>query len=213
MFDVNTEDGTIRAYGLIGAFEDGITAVDFLAALDEMGGRDLTIHLQSEGGDVFDGLSIYNQIDNYPGQVKVVVDSLSASIASVLMMAADEIQANANAHVMVHNAWAMAVGNAEAFRGVADVLDSLDGQIASIYSGRTGIDAQNWLGIMGKDTYFDAGKALEMGLIDGVYGKTAKKASKAAAMRPKPRLAALDAGARARALRLSLTRAVAGIRK
>lgn len=209
MFDVNAETGVMKVYGPIGAFEDGISAVDFMEGLEKMGGRDVTIKLQSEGGDVFDGLSIYNQLNEYQGKVTVSVDSLSASIASVLMMAADEIIASSNAHVMVHSAWAVGAGNADAFRGMAEVLDSIDEQIASIYAQRTRTKPGKWLDIMGKDNYFDAATSMELGLIDGIVtGKAANRAA-ASVKRPEPVRTALAARSMARDLHLRLK----GVRK
>ena len=83
MFDYDVNKGTIRAYGVIGPFEDGISETDFMQALDAFGGDDIALHLQSEGGSVTSGLSIYNQIANYSGKITVIIDALAASIASV----------------------------------------------------------------------------------------------------------------------------------
>mgnify|MGYP001820229117 CR=1 FL=1 len=82
MFEVDAKNKTIHAYGEVGVPGDGFVEEDFVSGLAQMGGSDVTIYLQSPGGDVFGGLSIYNQLDRYPGQITIVVDSMAASIAS-----------------------------------------------------------------------------------------------------------------------------------
>ena len=91
MFDFNIETGQIRAYGVIGNFMDGISPADFMDAFDQMDGQDVTIQLQSEGGDIISGLTIMNQIRDYAGKVSVVIDALAGSIATVFPMAADRV--------------------------------------------------------------------------------------------------------------------------
>lgn len=180
MFDFNTDTGLIRAYGVIGDFVDGISETDFMEALDAMGGRDVTIQLNSEGGVVSSGLSIHNQLQFYDGHVTVEVDAQAASIASVLMLGADEINASANANIMVHRVWAVATGNAGDFRNTAEVMEKLDMDVAGVYAQRTGKNPEYWFDKMsrngGDGTYFAAADALEEGLIDGIRaGKKSKK--------------------------------------
>lgn len=168
MFDYSTQDGTIRAYGVIGDYEDGISELDFMDAFDALGGDDVTIHLQSEGGSVTSGLSIYNQIEAYPGRVQVQIDAIAASIASVFPMAADRVVANRNSIIMIHDPWTVAVGNAAEFRGLADVLDTLADGIADSYAQRTGRANAYWRDVMRKEQYFNAEQALELGLVDAI---------------------------------------------
>ena len=165
LFD-HTDDGTIRAYGAIGYPE--IDETMFMRALDEMGGQDITVRLQSEGGDVIAGLSIYNQLNNYPGQVTMEVDVLAASVASVLMMAADTINVTPVARIMVHRAWSIAFGNAADFRNTAELLESFDRTIAETYAERANGDADHWFNVMAQETWFTADEAVEAGLVDGI---------------------------------------------
>ncbi|MGC7327690.1 Clp protease ClpP, partial [Mycobacteroides abscessus subsp. abscessus] len=74
----------------------------------------ITVRINSPGGSVFDGIAILNALRDHPATVTVVVDSLAASIASVIAMAGDEIVMNRNSQLMVHNAWAVCVGDARA---------------------------------------------------------------------------------------------------
>ena len=188
MFDYNAETGSIRMYGVIG---DEITDTDLMNALDDMGGRDVTINLQSEGGSVIDGLSMANQIAAYPGKVTVAIDSLAASIATVFPMRADYVTANANATVMIHRAWAFAAGNAKELRMTAGVLDKLDQTIAGMYAEKAGTKSTlEFSEMMDKETYFTADEAMAIGLVDEVIegGKAPKNRTPLATIRNDARL-------------------------
>lgn len=165
LFDYN-DSGTIRAYGAVGMGE--LNVEDFMEAFGAMDGKDVTIHLQSEGGDVIEGISILDKIQQYSGHVTIQVDTLAASIASVLMTAADVINATPMARIMVHRAWAVGLGNAPDFRNLADLLESFDHDIADQYASRAGGGRDKWMAFMEKETWFSATEAIEVGLIDGV---------------------------------------------
>jgi ATP-dependent protease ClpP protease subunit len=172
MFDANKDEKFMRVYGPIGSyFEDGISDVDVVKALDMMDGGDVEIVLKSDGGDVFEGISIYNQLKKYPGKVKITVDSIAASIASVIAMAADElVMESEHSMLMIHNPWTAAIGDAKEFRSVADLLDKIGGEIASIYAKKSKKDKKHYLAIMREDKYYTASEALAEGLIDGING-------------------------------------------
>ena len=172
MFDANKDEKFMRVYGPIGSyFEDGISDVDVVKALDMMDGGDVEIVLKSDGGDVFEGISIYNQLKKYPGKVKITVDSIAASIASVIAMAADElVMESEHSMLMIHNPWTAAIGDAKEFRSVADLLDKIGGEIASIYAKKSKKDKEHYLAIMREDKYYTASEALSEGLIDGING-------------------------------------------
>ena len=124
MFDFNSDSGLIRAYGVIGdQFDDGVGPTQLIEALDAMGGRDVTLQLQTRGGDVPDGISMFNQLKQYGGKVAVRVDSLSASIGTVVMLGGDSVAINDTAQLFVHDPWTAALGNAAEFRVLADALD------------------------------------------------------------------------------------------
>lgn len=165
MFDYNTENGQIRMYGEVG---HDFTDESFMTVLDEMGGRDISIKLQSNGGDVIAAKSIYNAITSYPGNVEVVADSMIASAATFFPLAADRITAYENTTVMVHRAWVMAMGNKNDMMITADILDMLDGDIAAMYAKKSGKSKEFWLAKMDAETYLTAAEAMELGLIDGL---------------------------------------------
>lgn len=159
------KNNEIRMFGVFG---EDFTSEDFMDVLDSQGGDDISIYLQSIGGSVSDGMSIYNQLRSYPGQVDITVDATAASIATVVMMAGDNVTVHSNSLIMVHDPWALAIGNASEFRGVAEVLDILAQQIAEIYSEKTGTSKSRWLEMMAKETYFNADEAIEAGLADAI---------------------------------------------
>lgn len=106
---------------------------DIREMLKAAGGKDITLRINSPGGDVFSGIAIYNQLKDYSGKITAVIDGMAASIASVIAMAADEIKMPENAYFMIHKAWTMAMGNADTMREEADVLDGLDETIFNAY--------------------------------------------------------------------------------
>ena len=114
-------------------------------------------------------------------RVRVEIDAPAASIATVFPMEADEVAAYPNSMMMIHNAWTIAVGNAGSLRMQAEVLDQLDGTIASIYARKTGGDVAQFRELMARETFMDMPKAMELGLVDSlIEGKKAKPANRQA---------------------------------
>lgn len=101
--------------------------------LDEHKGKDLNIYINSNGGSVFSGLAIYQQLKRHTGHKTVYIDGLAASISSIIALSGDEIIIPSNAYLMIHNAWCGAVGNSEELRKQADLLDSINETILNIY--------------------------------------------------------------------------------
>lgn len=167
-FETNPTVGTITMRGGIGDFENHISADDFLSALSEHAGEDVTILLDSEGGSVTDGLSIYNAIMQYSGNVTVHIDAICASIATVIACAADRVVMNSNAKFMIHRAWTVAMGNSVEFRSMAEILELMDADIASAYGDKTDLPEDELLAMMEAETWMSAEKALELGFIDEI---------------------------------------------
>ena len=166
-FETSPEEKTITMRGGIGDFDGHISADDFIDALNQHEG-DITIHLDSPGGSVTDGLAIHNAILSYDGDVTVHIDTLCASIATVVACAADRVVMNSNGKYMIHRAWTVAMGNAKDFRGMADIMEMMDKDIAETYVAKAGGESEDWLMMMDKETWFDAEKALEIGLVDEI---------------------------------------------
>jgi len=149
---------SISIYDPIGDdfFGEGVTAKRVAGALRSMDPTaEVTVNINSPGGDVFEGLAIYNLLREHKGRVLVNVMGLAASAASFIAMAGDEIRIGRAAFFMVHNAWIIAMGNRNDLRELADWLEPFDSTIADIYAARTGIpidtitsqlDAETWIG-------------------------------------------------------------------
>ena len=150
-------------------YGDGLTAKRFrddLAALGEV--QDITVRINSPGGEVFDGFAIYNALKQHPATVTVHVDGMAASIASVIAMAGDEIRMAENAMLMIHDPWTIAMGSAEDFRRKADLMDQVKGNLVDTYARRTGQDAGRISELMAAETWMTAAQARELGFVDDV---------------------------------------------
>jgi len=199
-----TESSSIDMRGPIGEFEGGIDAQSFHDALNEHNGADVTLMLDSPGGVVSDGLSIYNALMQYSGKVTVHIDTMAASIASVIACAADHVVINSNAQFMIHKAWTVAMGNSTDFRGLIEQLDSLDGMIADVYVERTGASRDELMDMMEKETYLSADDAVAIGFADEVnYIKKERKQEKTKALALAP--CVIEARAKALSLKMRLS--------
>lgn len=152
----------------------GITAVDVAAALSTLAGP-LTVRINSPGGDVFDGVAIYNMLLDYPGEVTVTVDGLAASAASFIAMAGDTIRMNRASQMMIHDASGFTWGNAADMRAMAALLDQVSSTLAGIYAARTGTDADTWRARMLDETWYTAEAAVEAGLADETVPHPSRK--------------------------------------
>lgn len=173
------EGSELMLYGVVGSFFDDLEGKKVVDSLRSMSG-DITIRVNSPGGDVFDGMAIANVIKEREGRTTVVVDGLCASIASVIAMAADEIVMSEGSFMMVHNPWTMAMGDADEMRHTAGVLDKIGGTMAEIYSKRTGKTVEEARLIMNAETWMTADEAVEAGFADVVSGLENEEAQVAA---------------------------------
>lgn len=146
----------------------GVTAKRISAALRSIGERDVVVKINSPGGDLFEGIAIYNLLRKHPASVRVEVLGWAASAASIIAMAGDEIVMGLGTFMMVHNAWGMVVGNRHDMRDAADLFDSFDGAIADIYTARTGQDRAAIEKLMDAETFMGPTEALANGFADSV---------------------------------------------
>jgi len=160
------DDAELLIYDSIGQdfWGDGVTAKGFDKELKALGNpKRISVRINSGGGDVFDGVAIYNTLARHPARKTVHVDGLAASAASVIAMAGDEILMGDGTFMMIHNAWSFAIGNAEELRRAAALLDSVSGQLGSIYVQRTGKPAEEVKAMMDAETWMDADTAISNG--------------------------------------------------
>jgi ATP-dependent protease ClpP protease subunit len=173
---------SVYLYGVIGGdmWGEGNTAADFANELAAVTAPRLNLHINSEGGQVFEGIAIHSAIAAFPGTVTAKIDGLAASAASFIAMACDRIEMAKPAKMMIHDAatgFAMGTGNAADLRqfaqevlDTADLLDEMSDTIAEIYATRAGGTVAQWRDVMRAETWYSAQTAVAAGLADGVIG-------------------------------------------
>lgn len=161
----------ITIYDVIG--EDywsggGFTAKRMAAALRTIGQKPVSVVINSPGGDMFEGLAIYNMLRDHKEAVTVKVMGYAASAASIIAMAADRIEMGLGSFFMIHNAWGAVVGNRHDFTSAAEVFESFDSAMAGIYVARTGQDEKKIAKMMDAETWIAASEAKSMGFADEI---------------------------------------------
>lgn len=149
-------------------------AIDAKLVRNALDGVDkpIVIKLNSPGGDVFQGIEIYNYLKNHTSHVTVEVTGLAASAASIIAMGADEIIMNTGTSLMVHEASAYARGTKTDIKKVLNALDTIDKSIVDIYAektNKTDVEINNWIN---DEKWFTAEEAVEFGLADSIKAKT-----------------------------------------
>lgn len=164
--------GELFLYGEISDtswFGDEVTPAQFQKDLSAMGDiKSLDVFINSPGGDVFAGITIYNMLKRHPAEITVHVDGLAASAASIVAMVGDRIVMPKSATMMIHNAWSFAYGNKTDMREMADELERLDKQLTDIYAERTGKDAETITAWMDSERWMSGDEALADGFCDEV---------------------------------------------
>ncbi|HBR4057616.1 TPA: Clp protease ClpP [Klebsiella pneumoniae] len=170
-----TDDNTISVFDVIGQdyWGEGITAKRIAGALRAMNGADVTVNINSPGGDMFEGLAIYNLLREYEGHVTVKVLGIAASAASIIAMAGDDIQIGRGAFLMIHNCWLYAMGNRHDFAELAQSLEPFDTAMADIYAARSGLDIAAVQKLMDAESYIGGSDAVAKGLADSLLSADA----------------------------------------
>ena len=142
-----------------------IEAQDLLYQIPR-GAEQINVHINSPGGDVFEGMAIYNLLTDHQADVHVHVDALAASSASLIAMAGDTVTMAKASFLMIHNPWVMMSGDADELRKEADLLDKIGTVFAAAYADKCGKDADAILALMKAETWFTAEESREFGLAD-----------------------------------------------
>lgn len=150
---------------------DGITAKSFQKELALIKASQIDLHINSPGGEVFDGITIYNLIKQHPANVTTYIDGLAASIASVIALAGNTVIMAENALFMIHNPYGMAMGDAEEMRKTAELLDKVSGSLVLAYTSKTGKSDSEIQDLMNLETWMSAEEALGMGFADEIAEK------------------------------------------
>lgn len=181
-YAINAKDdepdvAVVRIYGEIWSL--GVNAEDLASDLDDITASEIRVEINSPGGDVFDGVAIFNALRSHPARVTTRVDGIAASIASVIAQAGDHRVMLTGSQMMLHEAWGAAIGPADELREFADVLDKQSDVIAAIYAGRSGRPQGRLRRLMDDETYLDADETLREGLADEVLTPKSKASAKA----------------------------------
>jgi len=146
----------------------GVSADDFVRDVAGLDVDHINLHLNSPGGDAAEGTAIANVLRQHRADVTVWVDGLAASAASVVAMAGDEVVMGIGAQLMIHDAWALSIGDAGDMRKAAAMLDSTSNALASTYAAKAGGTAADWRAVMQAETWYTAEEAVTAGLADRV---------------------------------------------
>ncbi len=153
-------------------FDDDVTPGQFRDELNA-GKGNITVWINSPGGDCIAAAQIYNMLSEYPGKVTVKVDGLAASAASVIAMAGDEVLMSPVSMLMIHNPATMAFGDHSDMQKAIELLDAVKESIINSYVKKTGLSRARLSHLMDAETWMDANKAVELGFADGIlYGDT-----------------------------------------
>lgn len=177
VFARTTDQTEIMIYDYIGW--GGVTAQDFVAQLQKIETPHITVSINTPGGDVFDGLAIYNALKAHKSEVTTRVDGLAASIGSVIAMAGKTILMAEASFMMIHNPWGFSMGGAQDMRDMAETLDKVGGILNGVYASRSGKSATMIQGIMDNETWMTAQEAVDAKFADEMLtsdGKTAASA-------------------------------------
>lgn len=166
---VEKGDNVITMFDVIG--EDwwsggGITAKTVTAQLRAIGDRPVEVQINSPGGDMFEGIAIYNVLREHPQPVTIKVMGMAASAASIIAMAGDTMEIGAASFLMIHNCWVVAVGNRHDMAETATYLEPFDQAMADVYAFRSGKSAEECAKWMDDETYMSGSVAIERGFAD-----------------------------------------------
>jgi len=158
----------IHIYDEIGVH--GVTAKSFLEDLKGLKGKDITVHINSTGGDVFQGQAIYTALKNYSGKVTVKIEGLAASMATIIALAADKVEMTSNSLFMIHSPMSNVFGNKSQMRKQINALEKVETTMLSVYKAKTNISEDEIEQMMARETWLSAHEALELGFVDEVLG-------------------------------------------
>lgn len=165
--EAKDDEATIYVYDVIDDFW-GISAKSIVEAFAAVANKTVHLRINSPGGDVFAARAMVTAVRGHAGKVIAHIDGVAASAASFLALAAQEVEMTQGAFLMIHNAWAFTMGNAQELRATADLLDKVDGSIVADYKRKTGKSEAQIAEWMAAETWFTADEAKAEGFVDRV---------------------------------------------
>jgi ATP-dependent Clp protease, protease subunit len=164
-------DNVIQMFDAIG--EDfwsggGVTAKKVSAQLRAIGDRPVEVQINSFGGDMFEGIAIYNVLREHPQDITVKIMGMAASAASIIAMAGNTVEIGAASFIMIHNCWVVAMGNRHEFRETADWLEPFDVAMRDVYAARSGQKAEDVAKWLDDESFMSGSQAIERGFADAL---------------------------------------------
>ena len=160
------ETADIYIFDEIGTY--GVTAQDFISEIKGLKDMPINLRINSLGGDVFDGMAMYNVIKRREAKTTVYIEGIAASIATIIALGADEVIMAENSLFMIHNAWGGTSGEAKDMRKTAQTLDKITSELTDIYVKKTGLSYDALAEMMDEETWLNAEEAFRLGFIDTI---------------------------------------------
>ena len=164
--EASSKSADVYIFDEIGTF--GLTAQSFIEEIKSYKDTPMSLHINCVGGDVFEGMAIYNVLKKRTARTTVYIEGIAASMGSVIALAGDEVVMAENSLFMIHNAWGGAMGEATEIRKTAALLDKISGEIADIYTKKTNLPYNKVKEMMDEETWLSADEAFNLGFIDSI---------------------------------------------
>jgi ATP-dependent Clp endopeptidase proteolytic subunit ClpP len=164
--EASSKSADVYIFDEIGTF--GLTAQSFIEEIKSYKNTPMSLHINCVGGDVFEGMAIYNVLKKRTARTTVYIEGIAASMGSVIALAGDDVVMAENSLFMIHNAWGGAMGEATEIRKTAALLDKISGEIADIYTKKTNLPYNRVKEMMDEETWLSADEAFNLGFIDSI---------------------------------------------
>lgn len=155
--------GTTHGFGPKGLMEQ----------LDQIEQSEISVHINSKGGDAYDGIAVMNLLKNSGKKVTTIIEGIAASAASLIAMAGQKVIMRPSSQLMIHNCWAFTMGNAVELRKTADDMEKLDQGMRNVFIERSGgkLSAAKADELFAAESYLNADESMAYGLCDEITGK------------------------------------------
>lgn len=177
--------GEISSWGQWYEDDPDRSAYNIVNELKKASSKNINVHINSMGGDVGEGLAIYNTLKNSGKNIATYCDGFACSAASVVFMAGSERVMSRETLLMIHNAWTVSVGNADGLRKDADDLDKINETMSNTYLEGTNISKEDLKALMDNETWITADEAVQYGFATKIIGDDDAKASAMASIKAK----------------------------
>lgn len=166
----NEENGPAKVflYGTVGGYYDGFSLRTIQNALKEIDSDEIELHINSYGGDLFEGIAIKNLLRSRDEKITIYIDGIAASAASIVAMAGNEIIMPSDSQLMIHNPWTVAFGNAKELHKVADDLEKMQSSLEKTYIDRFVGTEDELRKLLDEETYLTAEECVVFGLADKI---------------------------------------------